>query len=145
VAGLCRRLAEGARLRQPTGAWRSRSGNEPRHLKAYQRLASRQVEARSANYAAQWWGWTLVHTLVGGAVLAAADLAFPVLTGHPFAVFEFICGFVGGVVAAYALSWRRYNGLSSKMMKADGPTMAEHRVSLGEEGIRSTSRFVDHV
>ena len=118
---------------------------EPQHLKAYQRLASHRVGAQNTDYIAAWWGWMLVYTLVAGAVLAAADLAFPELTGRPFAVLEFVCGFVAGVVTVYALSWRRYKRLSSKMVKADGPTMAEHRVSLDEEGIRSTSRFIDHV
>jgi hypothetical protein len=43
------------------------------------------------------------------------------------------------------MTWRRYRRLSGKVVKSDGPTLAEHRVSVADDGIRSTSRFVDHV
>ena len=119
--------------------------NEPQHLKAYQRLASHRVGAQNTDYVAAWWGWMLVYALVAGAVLAAADLAFPELTGRPFALLEFTCGFIGGVMCIYALSWRRYRRLSSAMVKADGPTMSEQRITVAADGIRSTSRFIDHL
>src|SRR5262245_1226188 len=116
----------------------------PEHIWAYQSLASRRVEARDGDYASEWWGWMLVYTVAAGVVLAAAHLAFPLLTERPFALLEFTGGFVAGVALIYALSRRRYRRLSSKMVKADGPTMSEQRVSVAEDGIKSSSRFVDH-
>lgn len=117
----------------------------PEHIKTYQALASRRVEASDRDYASEWWGRMLIYALLAGAVLAAADLAFPLLTERPFALLEFVSGFIGGVACTYALSWRRYRRLSSKMVKPDGPTMSEQRVGVAEDGIRSTSRFIDHV
>ena len=70
---------------------------DPEHLKAYQRLALHRVEAKNTDYVAAWWGWMLGYTLVAGAALAFAYLAFPELTGRPFALLEFACGFVAGV------------------------------------------------
>jgi hypothetical protein len=70
---------------------------DPGHLKAYQGLASHRVEAKNTDYVAEWWRWMLPYALVAGAFLAAASLAFPELTGRPFALFEFFCGFVAGV------------------------------------------------
>ena len=58
---------------------------------------------------------------------------------------EFFCGFVGGVAVVYAMSWRRYRRLTGRAVKADGPTLAEHHVVVAEDGLRSTSRQVDHV
>ena len=115
------------------------------HLKAYQWLASHRVEAKSTDYVAAWWGWMLGYTFVAGAALACAYLVFPALTGRPFALLEFFCGFVGGVAVVYAMSWRRYRRLSGRAVKADGPTLAEHHVVVAEDGLRSTSRQVDHV
>jgi hypothetical protein len=117
----------------------------PEHIKAYQVLASRRVVAKDSDLASEWWGWMLIFALVAGAALAGAALAFPLLTGRPFGALEFVCGFVGGWACVYTLSWRRYRRLSSKMVKPDGPTMAEQRVSVAEDGIKSTSRFIDHV
>ncbi len=117
----------------------------PDHLKTYQRLASHRVEAKNTDYVAEWWRWMLLYTLLAGAVLACAYLAFPELTGRPFALLEFVCGFVGGVAVSFAIAWRRHKRLSSKVVKADGPTMSEHHVSVAEEGIRSSSRLIDHV
>jgi len=59
---------------------------EPDHLKTYQRLASHRVEAKNTDYVAEWWRWMLLYTLLAGAVLACAYLAFPELTGRPFAL-----------------------------------------------------------
>lgn len=118
---------------------------EPEHLKTYQRLASHRVEAKNTDYVAAWWGWMLGYTLVAGAALAFAYLAFPELTGRPFALLEFACGFVAGVAVVYAMSWRRYRRLAGRTVKADGPTLAEHHVVVAEDGLRSTSRLVDHV
>jgi hypothetical protein len=118
---------------------------EPEHLKAYQRLASRRVKAKNTDYEAAWWRWMFLYTMLAAAVLAGAYLAFPELTGRPFALLEFACGFVAGVAVSFAMAWRRYQRLSGKVVKSDGPTMSEHRVSVAEDGIRSTSRMVDHV
>jgi hypothetical protein len=118
---------------------------EPEHLKTYQRLASHRVEAKNTDYVAEWWRWMLLYALFAGAVLACAYLAFPELTGSPFALLEFFCGFVGGVAVSFAITWRRYKRLSRKVVKSDGPTMSEHRVSVAEDGISSSSRLVDHV
>jgi hypothetical protein len=118
---------------------------DPEHIRTYQALASRRVEAKDSDFASEWWSWMLAYTLVAGAMLAAANLAFPVLTGRPFGALEFVCGFVGGWACVYALSWRRYRRLSSKMVKPDGPTMSEQRVSVVEDGIKSNGRFVDHL
>jgi hypothetical protein len=118
---------------------------DPEHLKTYQRLASHRVEAKNTDYVAEWWRWMLLYTLLAGAVLACAYLAFPELTGRPFALLEFACGFVGGVAVSFAITWGRYKRLSGKVVKADGPTLAEHRVSVADDGISSTSRLVDHV
>jgi hypothetical protein len=115
------------------------------HLKAYQALASCRVEARDRDYASEWWGWMLGYALAAGAGLAVADLAFPVLTGRPFCALEFIGGFVTGWACIYALSWRRYRRLSAAMVKADGPTMSEQRITVAADGIKSTSRFIDHL
>jgi hypothetical protein len=115
------------------------------HIRVYQALAARRVEAGDRDRAAEWWGLMLIYALLAGAVLAGADLAFPLLTARPFALVEFVSGFVGGVVCIYALSRRRYRRLSAAMVKPDGRTMAEQRVSVGEEGIKSTSRFIDHL
>ena len=117
----------------------------PEHIRTYQALASRRVEATHSDLASEWWGWMLGCTLVAGAVLAGAALAFPVLTERPFALPEFLSGFVAGWACIYALSWRRYRRLSSKMVKPDGPTMSEQRVSVAADGIRSNGRFVDHL
>jgi hypothetical protein len=65
-----------------------------------------RVEAKNTDYVAAWWGWMLGYTLVAGAALAVAYLPFPELTGRPFALLEFFCGFVGGVAVVYAMSWR---------------------------------------
>jgi hypothetical protein len=118
---------------------------DPEHLKTYQRLASHRVEAKNTDYVAEWWRWMLLYTLLAGAVLACAYLAFPELTGRSFALLEFACGFVGGVAFSSAMTWRRYKRLSGKVVKSDGPTMSEHHVSVVEDGIKSSSRFVDHV
>lgn len=118
---------------------------DPEHLKAYQRLALHRVEAKNTDYVAAWWGWMLGYTLVAGAALAFAYLAFPELTGRPFALLEFACGFVAGVAVVYAMSWRRYRRLAGRTVKADGPTLAEHHVVVAEDGLRSTSGPVDHV
>jgi hypothetical protein len=118
---------------------------EPEHLRLYQRLASHRVEAKNTDYVAAWWGWMLGYTFVAGAALACAYLVFPALTGRPFALLEFFCGFVGGVGVVYAMSWRRYRRLSGKAVRPDGPTLAEHHVVVAEDGLRSTSRQVDHV
>ena len=115
------------------------------HLKTYQRLASHRVEAKNTDYVAAWWGWMLGYTLVAGAALAVAYLTFPELTERPFALLEFACGFVAGVAVVYAMSWRRYRRLTGRVVKADGPTLAEHHVVVAEDGLRSTSRLVDHV
>jgi hypothetical protein len=115
------------------------------HLKTYQRLASHRVEAKTTDYVAAWWGWMLGYTFVAGAALSGAYLTFPELTGRPFALLEFFCGFVGGVVVVYALSWRRYRRLTGRVVKADGPTLAEHHVVVADGGLKSTSRLVDHV
>jgi hypothetical protein len=118
---------------------------EPEHLRLYQNLASHRVEAKNTDYVAEWWGWMLGYTLVAGAALAGAYLAFPELTGRPFALLEFFCGFVGGVAVVYAMSWRRYRRLAGRAVRSDGPTMSEHRVFVTEDGLRSTSGLVDHV
>jgi hypothetical protein len=118
---------------------------DPEHLKTYHRLASHRVEAKNTDYVAAWWGWMLGYTLVAGAALAVAYLTFPELTGRPFALLEFFCGFVGGVAVVYAMSWRRYRRLTGRAVKADGPTLAEHHVVVADDGLRSTSRLVDHV
>jgi hypothetical protein len=115
------------------------------HLKAYQALAWRRVEARDRDYASEWWGRMVIYALAAGAGLAFADLEFPVLTGRPFGALEFIGGFVVGWACIYALSWRRYRRLSAKMVKVDGPTMSKQRITVAADGIRSTSRFIDHL
>lgn len=118
---------------------------EPEHLRLYQKLASHRVEAENTDYEAAWWGWMLGYTLVAGAVLAAAYVAFPELTGRPFALLEFCCGFIGGVAVVYARMWRRYRRLIAKSVRSDGPTMSEHHVVVAEDGLRSTSGLVDHI
>jgi hypothetical protein len=87
----------------------------------------------------------LLYTLLAGALLASAYLAFPELTGRPFALLEFACGFVGGVAVSFAMMWSRYKRLSGKVVKSDGPTMSEHHVNVAEDGIRSSSSHIDHV
>src|SRR3984893_1229506 len=118
---------------------------DPEHLKTYHRLASHRVEAKNTDYVAAWWGWMLGYTFVAGAALACAYLVFPELTGRPFALLEFFCGFVGGVAVVYAMSWRRYRPLTGIAVGADGQTLAEHHVVVADDGLRSTSRLVDHV
>ena len=49
------------------------------------------------------------------------------------------------MAVSFAITWGRYKRLSGKVVKADGPTLAEHRVSVADDGISSTSRLVDHV
>ena len=110
-------------------------------IKGSRRIGSKQ----NTDYVAEWWRWMLLYTLLAGAVLACAYLAFPELTGRPFALLEFVCGFVGGVAVSFAITWRRHKRLSGKVVKADGPAMSEHHVSVAEEGIRSSSRLIDHV
>jgi hypothetical protein len=117
----------------------------PEDIRAYQALASRRVEAKNSDVASEWWGRMLVFALVAGAVLAGAALAFPLLTERPFALLEFLSGFVAGWACIYALSLRRYRRLSAKMVKPDGPTMSEQRVSVVDDGIKSNSRFIDHI
>jgi hypothetical protein len=50
-----------------------------------------------------------------------------------------------GVAVSFAMMWSRQKRLSGKVVKSDGPTMSEHRVSVAEDGIRSSSRHIDHV
>jgi hypothetical protein len=48
-----------------------------------------------------------------------------------------------GVAVSFAMMWSRQKRLSGKVVKSDGPTMSEHRVSVAEDGIRSSSRHIE--
>jgi len=117
----------------------------PEDIKAYQALASRRVQAMDSDYASEWWGKMLVFALAASAVLASAHLLLPVLTGRPFGLLEFTVGFVAGAACIYARSWRYYRRISARMVKGDGPTMSEQRARVDADGIKSSSRFVDHL
>ncbi|CAN1724702.1 putative YcxB family protein [Hyphomicrobium sp. 1Nfss2.1] len=115
---------------------------EPAHLSAYGRLSSARLEATGAHADGNWGVW-LVGTFGAATLIAAASLVFPAVTGNPFAMAEFTAGLVAGVAIFFAIAWWRYLRLSRRATRADGPTRAEHRLSLGEDGLRSSTCFAE--
>lgn len=115
---------------------------EPAHLSAYRRLTSARIEATGAQADGNWGAW-LVGTLGAAVLIAVAYLVFPAFTGRPFAMAEFTVGLVAGVAIFTAIAWWRYMRLSRRATRADGPTRAEHRLSVGDDGLRSSTRFVE--
>lgn len=115
---------------------------EPAHLSAYRRLSSARIEAIGTQADGNWGAW-MVGTFSAAALIAAASLTFPAVTGHPFAVAEFTVGLVSGAAIFTAIAWWRYMRLSRRATRADGPTRAEHRLNLGDDGLRSSTCFAE--
>jgi hypothetical protein len=115
---------------------------EPEHLHLYRKLATDRTAGRGGG-AEDTWGLYLLCTLAVAAFLASADLVYPGLTGQPFAFAEFFTGLLAGIAVFLALMWPRYSRLSRAAVRPDGPTLAQHRLSVTPDGLRATSRFVD--
>lgn len=117
---------------------------EPAHLKTYQKLASNRAygEKRAASWDVEWVRF-LMCAIGVAATLAVADLVLPAVTGRPLAYLELLLGFVAGIVVMLAAMWWRYARTWARAFRDDGPTMAEHRMSLTPDGVRSTSSQTD--
>ena len=117
---------------------------QPAHLRTYQKLASERAygEKRSRSWDVEWARF-LICAIGVAAVLAALDLALPAVTGRPLAHLELLLGFVAGVGVMLVAMWWRYAKTWRRAFRDNGPTMAEHRVSLTPEGVRSVSAQTD--
>lgn len=118
----------------------------PSHLKTYQRLASDR--AAGGRHKGSWnveVARLLLGTLATAAVLAAADLSMPLITGRPFAYPEFIIGLPAGIGMMIGAMWWRYAQMWQRAFRPDGPTMSEHRLALAPDGVRTTSPHYDNL
>lgn len=115
---------------------------EPADLHAYNKVATARIEAAGSGADGNW-GIALVGTFGVAALIAAASIALPALTSRPFAMPEFLAGLASGVVVVAALMWRRYFRLLRRATRTDGPTLAEHHLSIAEDGLRSSTRFTE--
>jgi hypothetical protein len=118
---------------------------EPEHLHLYRRFASdRGIGGPATGREGEdSFGLFLICALVLAAFLAGADVIFPGVTGRPFAFIEFVAGLLSGVAIALAVLWWRYRRFARAALRPDGPTLAEHRLSVSADGLRTTSRFVE--
>jgi hypothetical protein len=115
---------------------------DPKHLHLYQKLTNDRSAGRGRS-GEDTWGLFLVSTLVVAAFLAGAEILFPGLTGEPFAMAEFVAGFVTGIAVILAVMWRRYYRVSRAALRTDGPTLSEHRLTVAADGLRTFSQLTE--
>lgn len=81
----------------------------------------------------------MLYTFLAAALFAGISVLFSSRAGRPFGLLEFTLGLVGGVAATLVMMWRRYARYYSRAVRPGGLTMAEHRLSVSEEGVRLRS------
>ena len=117
---------------------------DPQHLVIYRKLAWYHA-MRSGEDAGAAWGRYFLLSFIVAAVLAAADVSFPAITGRPFTYPEFLSGFAVGYLVLFAsMSWQ-YRRYTRAVTKVDGPTTSEHRIRVTEEGLGSKTAFAEGI
>jgi hypothetical protein len=117
------------------------------HIAAYQRLASERA-SNSGHGAARGFdnaGELLAAGVVVAVPLAAVALLLPLATGRSFAYVEFLFGLLLGIGLVTGGLWFRYRKVHRQAVRPGGPTLSEHHLKLGGDGLRTSSPFFENI
>ncbi len=116
------------------------------HIAAYQKLASERAsnsglaEPRGIDATGIWFAAAFAVAVL----LVAASLVLPLLTGRPFSYLEFFLGLLIGFGLVAGALWVQYTKVRRQAVRPDGPTLSEHRLRLGGDGLRTSSPYFEN-
>ena len=117
------------------------------HIAAYQKFASERASNKGQSTASSFdSAGQLIAACVAVAIpLAAFDLLLPFATGRSFATVEFFLGLIIGVILVTGGLWLRYRKMRRQFVRPGGPTLSEHCLKLGGDGLRTSSAFFENI
>jgi hypothetical protein len=68
-------------------------------------------------------------------LLVMLDQVLPVVTQRPISPLELVIGFIAGAALVLGFMWLHYLDQSKKLVRADGPTMSEHTMTINPSGL----------
>ncbi len=82
--------------------------------------------------------WIALFVVTFG-LLQVLDQLLPIVTQEPVSHLELTLGFVAGAAVVLGFMWLHYLDQSKKLVRADGPTLSEHTVTITPSGLSAAA------
>lgn len=115
----------------------------PRDLSAYRYAVRDRLEVLpSASVLGKKWFQLLVVCAAGAIFVFVLDWLLRRVSGRPIEIVDFVGGMLGAVMMVLAVLWFNYSERVRKLVRDDGPTLAEHNMNVSPSGIKISAPHI---